>query len=133
MYSILPLTNSAGSHSGFFMYVVLTGILLVLILWAIKEEGLSLGKSFWVIMIISSYFLAYHNSYDEENNIPMVNKKVVAKFVGYNSEQQSHNCGKNQKCFTSKVYGQFNTPEGMVLLEVDRSAPIAENVILYKN
>jgi hypothetical protein len=125
MYSLIELTNDAGCHGGFYIFTVITSIWLVVAWWCWEDSP---------IMIALTLFGA-SVSFDPKNNIPMVNTPVTAKFVKYVAEEQTYKCGtKNMStCYTSKVYGQFETPEGMVALEVNKNVPIPTYVTLYKN
>lgn len=134
MYSISQLTNSANSHVGFYFVLIFIAIFMYQVInEAFETKGWGKGNTIFTVIFALIGMVAYHVSYAPENNIPMKNQPVVAKFVDYVAEQEKHSCGKNSICYTSLVYGKFETPDGMVLLKVDRQHPIAQYVTLYKN
>ncbi len=136
MYTIEPITNLAGNHTGFFFVVGLAVVLLYAVISDIKHDGIS---TFNISLVVASLLIVIVSgfvSYSPGNNIPPKNEQTVATFLRYVPQQKSYGCGKNNRdtCYNTLAYAEFRLNDNStVLLPVNPNLPMPPRVILYKN
>ena len=124
------------THTGFFVLCLLASIVLYMSISCILEMGIGpISGTVTVAMIALLGFGGYVSFYSDAYQ-PPANTPVTAKFLRYHPEEQRYSCGSSKSpstCYTNKMYGVFEVPEGTVILEVSKTSPMPAYVTLYKN
>lgn len=135
MYTMTMAPDMSQTHVGFYVLCVCVAIVLYASIRSMLEDGvgpISIGTT--VAMILLLCFGGYVSFFVEEP--PPANTPVTAKFLRYQPEEQRYSCGSSKSpstCYTNKMFGVFEVPEGTVILEVSKSSPMPAYVTLYKN
>lgn len=136
MYSFTMLADVTNEHTGFYILCVLIALVLAMAFSAINDMGFGPISTSVVIMCVALLALGGYVSFTNAGFKAPANTPVTAKFLRYQPEEQKHSCGTYKQpstCYTNKMYGVFEVPEGTVILEVSKNAPMPAHVTLYKN
>lgn len=136
MYTMTMAQDLTQTHTGFYILCLCCCMILWMTFSCIREMGIgpiSGGTIIAMVALMSfgGYISYYSDAYHTPDNTP-----VTAKFLRYQPEEQRHSCGTSKQpstCYTNKMYGVFEVPEGTVIFEVSKQSPMPAYITLYKN
>lgn len=126
MYSLTPLENvTFDPHIGFWITVIVVSVFI--------GRGIYEGVLDFVTFILLAILITVVGLVSFTDPVVYPNTEVTGKFIGYTPEEQSYRCGKNNTCYTNKIFAEFEVPEGIIVLQINPAYPIPKFVKLYKN
>lgn len=137
LYTLNPIPVKEVSHLGFFVVIVILGLLALMIFSNSTNEK---KVHFFQFLLFSIFviFLSYFVSYKWTNQNPIVypNEKVIGQFVGFVAEgyKEDYQSGKQRLSRdVHKLYVEYKVENSRVILSAKTQTDYPEKIFLYKN
>jgi hypothetical protein len=130
MYTLNTISDYSNSHVGFYVLVVIFGLISLVAINEISKDGFTIGPIIWLIFTIIFLGIAHNDSYTPYHP---ENIKVNASFVRFESEGFRQKEGKKEVEYHKQYVVYYINGIGYITFTASEMVVYPKDIILYYN